>query len=550
VEEKFRLLSIVAVFFGAALLWLSLPPMDWWPLAWIAPVPWIMWVRCRELPCRRSYALLFVVGFCFWMGALHWLRLPHPATSIGWVALSFYFAFYLPLFVGLSRVAVHRLRVPVVLAAPIVWTGLELARAHLLTGMSMGSIAHTQYRWTALIQISDLAGEYGVTFAVVFAAASLARMLPCDGRRWALWPVAPAAALLAAVLFYGHWRMNREAGEPGPRIALIQGSVDIEMRYDPGMKERIFREYSELSEKAMKQGEKIDLLVWPETMFLTGPEFHDALITFDAGAPQPSLFEGTENEFRRWLPWASEGSQSRMAAMARSFDVALLLGVDRNHFGREGIQCYNSAAYVGRRGQMLGRYDKMHLVMFGEYVPFTKFLPWLQNLTPLPLSIAAGDEPAALLLNGVRIAPNICYESVLSHVIRGQVNALAARGSEPDLLINLTNDGWFWGSSELDMHLACGVFRAVECRKPFLIAANTGFSAWIDGNGRLQKQGPRRAADVIIAQPRLDRRRSWYLAYGDWFSGLCLAFCGLCGLLGLQGRIPWRRSAEVAVGRP
>jgi apolipoprotein N-acyltransferase len=121
---------------------------------------------------------------------------------------------------------------------------------------------------------------------------------------------------------------------------------------------------------------------------------------------------------------------------------------------------------------------------------------------------------------------------VLSHVIRGQVNALAAEGREPDILINLTNDGWFWGSSELDLHLMCGVFRAVECRKPLLIAANTGFSAWIDGDGRIESQGPRRAEDVIIAEPRLDRRRSWYLHHGDWFAGACLAITIALALAG------------------
>ena len=158
--------------------WVALPPVDWWPLAWVAPVPWVLLIRLKELPGRRPYAVLTLAGFCFWMAALHWLRLPHPATSIGWVALSFYFAFYLPVFVGLSRVAVHRLRVPVMLAAPMVWTGLELARAHLLTGMTMGSLGHTQYRWIALIQLSDLTGAYGVSFVVMFVAASLARMMP------------------------------------------------------------------------------------------------------------------------------------------------------------------------------------------------------------------------------------------------------------------------------------------------------------------------------------------------------------------------------------
>lgn len=168
-------------FLGSILLWMSLPPLDWWPLAWIAPIPWVLLIRRTKLDGRRPYTTLTAAGFLFWLGALHWLRLPHWATSFGWVALSFYFAFYIPLFVGLSRAAVHRLRVPVTLAAPIVWAGLELFRAHMLTGMSMGSLAHTQCRWVALIQVSDLAGEYGVSFMVMFVAASLARMFPCEG---------------------------------------------------------------------------------------------------------------------------------------------------------------------------------------------------------------------------------------------------------------------------------------------------------------------------------------------------------------------------------
>ena len=135
-----------------------------------------------------------------------------------------------------------------------------------------------------------------------------------------------------------------------------------------------------------------------------------------------------------------------------------------------------------------------------------------------------------------RIAPNICYETVLPQVIRRQVNTLAAEGREPDILVNLTNDGWFWGSSELDMHLVCGVFRAVECRKPLLVAANTGFSAWIDSDGDIRQQGPRRDTAILLAQPRLDHRRSWYLAHGDWLAGVCLAACGLFAAAGLYGR--------------
>ena len=119
-------------------------------------------------------------------------------------------------------------------------------------------------------------------------------------------------------------------------------------------------------------------------------------------------------------------------------------------------------------------------------------------------------------------------------MIRSQVRSLQEQGIEPDVLVNLTNDGWFWGSSELDMHLVCGVFRAVECRKPMLIAANTGFSAWIDADGRIQAQGPRRDADVLLATVAADRRQSWYLRHGDWPAGVCL---GACAVFALRGNV-------------
>jgi apolipoprotein N-acyltransferase len=179
----------------------------------------------------------------------------------------------------------------------------------------------------------------------------------------------------------------------------------------------------------------------------------------------------------------------------------------------------------------------MHRVVFGEYVPFADRFPWLQQLTPLPVSLDAGQRPAAFDVGGLRVAPNICFETVLSHVIRGQILALRGEGTEPDVLVNLTNDGWFLGSSELDLHLICGVFRAVECRKPLLIAANTGFSAFVDGDGRIVHRGRRRATDAILAEVRPDPRGSWYLDHGDWPAALCLAACAAFAMVGIWQRV-------------
>ncbi len=531
-------------------------------------MPWVLLIRRDKLGGRRPYTVLALAGFVFWMGVLQFMRLPHWATSIGWVALSFYFAFYLPVFVGLSRVAVHRLRMPVILAAPVVWTGLELARGHLLTGMSMACLGHTQYRWIELIQVSDLAGAYGVSFLVMFVAASLARILPLAqatpntpplqsrGRLWqtlaALWPLLPAAALLVAVLLYGHHRIATNSSVAGPRIALIQGSIDVKLFDDPDpetmqrlineQKKLIFRQYLRLSRDAVHSGGHIDLLVWPESMF---PRL---LLTYDRNAAKPSWYKGSDDDFHTLLKEQASAGPKTMAELSRDLGVPLLLGSNREHIGADGEKCYTSAIYVGRDGKIVGCYDKVHLVMFGEYMPFVEYAPWLQHFTPLTGSATPGKGPVAFELTGVghrsvRIAPSICYESVLSHFIRGQVDALADEGREPDVLVNLTNDGWFWGSSELDLHLICGVFRAVECRKPLLIAANTGFSAWIDSDGRIVKQGPRRATGIIIAAPRLDRyRRSWYLVHGDWFAGVCLAASHLFAAVGLYAPLRQRLS--------
>src|SRR5581483_8102530 len=163
---------------GSALAYAALPPLDWWPLAWVAPAFWLLVVRRPELAGRRPYLVLWAAGFTFWFPVLHWLRLPHPVTILGWLALSIYLAFYLPTFVAICRVAVHGLRLTMILVAPVAWTGLELAQSHLLTGFNMASLAHSQSRWLSLIQIADVGGGYAVTFVIMFVAACLTTMLP------------------------------------------------------------------------------------------------------------------------------------------------------------------------------------------------------------------------------------------------------------------------------------------------------------------------------------------------------------------------------------
>lgn len=544
---------------GSILFWAALPPLALGWLGWIAPVPWLLLVRAESLPGRRPYRSLYLAGFIFWMLTIHWLRLPHPAVYLGWIALSAYLSIYLPVFVGLSRVAVHRLRLPLWLAAPIVWTGLELARAHLLTGFLMASLAHTQVNQTQLIQISDLFGEYGVDFLVMLVAACIASLIPLAGvfpdraespsnsnesrpmrpGAASLVHIIPAVVGIAAALLYGQFRLHAIAdleSNGTARIALIQGNSLADWKMDLNKQSQIMEEYTRLSKQAVEEartigsGQPLDLIVWPETMY------RNPLIGFERGFQMPTGDTRTTDDI------AAESRQA-LAELTKNLQTPILVGVDRLEFianensaTRPSFRAYNSAVLVDTSGKIIGTYDKFHLVMFGEYVPFARWLPFLSRLSSITGNAVAGIGPVTLCMPDVCYAPNICYETVIPHVIRRQAQLLDEAGKPPGVLVNMTNDAWYWGSSELDQHLSCGVFRAIETRKPLVIAANGGISAWIDRAGVVRAQSPKQQPHVIIADVKLAPMTSWYVRLGDWFAGAYLTFTAILAIIGFKTR--------------
>jgi apolipoprotein N-acyltransferase len=525
---------------GSLLMWAAQPPLALSPLAWIAPVPWLMLVRADQMPGRRPYRALWLAGLVYWLAAIQWLRLAHPAVYVGWFVLSAYLACYLPMFVGVTRVAVHRLHAPLWLAAPVAWTGLEFARAHLFTGFLMGSLAHTQVHSIELIQICDLVGEYGVDFLIVAVAAAITSVILPPRKYLA---AVPASLLMAVVFLYGYSRVyvtksiaDGSTPRRPVRIALIQGNSLADWRFDADKQREIMDEYVGLSHEALTKakhtgnGRAIDLMVWPETTFRSG------LREFDTNFRLPPGFQHTPDEI------AAVGPHD-LAALAKQLDTPILVGIDRIHFIADAApanephyHAYNSAALVDRDGKILGTYDKCHLVMFGEYIPFANWFPFLYDWLPVTGGTEPGDGPKALCIGGVCYSPNTCYETAIPHVIRNQVATLTAQGLPPDVLVNITNDSWYWGSGELDMHLACDVFRAVEARTPLVIAANGGISAWIDAYGRVRAQSPRQKPDMIIADVERSHLDSPYMRYGDWFAGLCLACSVLAGIIGWRIR--------------
>ena len=514
---------------GGVLLWCALPPLELWPLAWVAPVLWVLLIRRQELPGRHPYRAVWLAGVCFWLAAFHWLRFPHWATALCWVPFAMLLGLHWVLFIGLARAAVHRLRIPVVIAAPVVLVGVDFLFQAVAKGSILASLGHTQYRCTALIQLSDLVGVYGISLVVMFAAACLARALPWDGAQPALWPLGAAAAVLVAGVTYGQMRLA-PAPVPGgaaTRIALIQDCIDVASKADETQHEAIRRRHLALSRRALETYGALDLIVWPETMYCAGLDTRDPWPSpAQIGAPgAAALVASVDEESRRGL-----------AAVAAELRTPVLLGAIRHHRtpGRE--RRYNSAVLLSSSGDLLACYDKNSLVVFGEFIPLADRFPWLNRLVSVSLGRTPGTAPLAFDAGGLSIAPNICYEIVSPEGVRRQLTTLARQGRDPAVLINLSNENWFRGSSELEMGLAAGVFRAVENRKPVLIAANAGVSAFIDANGRIRAQSLRCAPDILLAEVRPDARRSGYLRHGNWLAWSCLAGClGIALAGGAQG---------------
>jgi apolipoprotein N-acyltransferase len=337
--------------------------------------------------------------------------------------------------------------------------------------------------------------------------------------------------VLAATLFYGHMRLDEartakvESAQP-IRIALIQGNSQADWKQDAAKQQQIMEEYIGLSKRAVDESKQtkdgaqpLDLIVWPETMY------RNPLREFEPGYKLPDDITETTDEI-------IAADRRMLAALVKHLGTPMLVGIDRVRFRNDSADAnqpsydaYNCAVLVDASGEIVGTYDKFHLVMFGEYVPFAGWFPILNRISSITGSVLAGDGPGALCAGGVCYAPSICYETVIPHVMRQHVKSA-------DVLVNMTNDAWYWGSSELDQHLACGVFRAIESRKPLVIAANGGLSAWIDHVGRVRAVSTRQQPDIIVANVERSAMRPLYRTVGDAFAALCLTACVALAIIG------------------
>ncbi len=527
--------TLLLLLLGLIAYWAALPPFGVWPLTFVVPVIWAILIVRKSPP---GVLPVYGTSLFFWLVSIWWISCPHPLTTIGLLALSAYLSLFWVVFFATARLAVHRFRVPVILAAPICWTGCEFLRNHLLGGFSFCSLEHALYLQPKFIQIADIAGQYTVGAMLMFVGTGFAAPLlemfrPHDPTRQAdgriptriVLPVILAVTVILATFFYGINILKRPVPENTSvlNIATLQGNVPVRLGDDGTLGRRTMEQYRDLNVRAAMQAEKtgyapLDLIVWPETVC----QYPNVVFSGKIGPDDIDADEVLLHRFR-----------AELFHMARQVDVPVLFGLSTYLYADDEQPArLNSALLVHpRTDEYTARYDKVHLVMFGEYIPFSEYLPKNFFLKTLCQEAGQGTRPVAMPVGRETgqidwMSVNICFESSVPHLVRNQVLTLKNEGREPKLLVNISNDGWFRFSRQIDQHLAANIFRAVENRRPYVTATNGGFSALIDHCGRIQALGKRGAAEAVVGTLALDSWTPPYHRIGDVPALLCAIFVG------------------------
>jgi len=535
---------------SALILWSAFPPTNWWWLAWVGLAPFFSLILSNR-STRSLYLSAWVGGFVFWLLSIQWVRLTDRDAWLAWVVMALVLSVWWPGFLLLTRVAVRRFHAPIMLAAPTVWVGLEYIRAHILTGFAWYYLAHTQHQNLPMIQVADLFGTLSISILIALTNAWLVDIarLPLRDIAGPTWRISKeqlargsiVLALLFATASYGFYRLGTAQFREGPVIGLLQSNLEQSLK-DPNNRDLIINIYETLTQRALRQPKPPDLLVWPETSYPLPFVVRDPAVddpTFERFAREYNPETGRDY----WSFWEKD-SRRYLQDWSNAAETPMLVGSLFYHFEPRGLSRYNSAILFKPNAKTIERYDKIHLVPFGEYIPLIKLFPWLTVLTPyqgrtIP-SLNFGTKPTEFRLDEYRIATAICFEDTIPQAVRRFFRAPDV--PQPDVVVNLSNDGWFKGSSEHDTHLATSVFRAIENRVPLARAANMGYSAIIDGNGQVRATVAKGTEGVLVAPIPLDDRTSYYSMWGDWLGTICLILTTLIlpvfGLQRLRSRQP------------
>ena len=478
---------------AAVVLVFAFPRFDVEPLAFVALVPLL--AALEGLNARQGAWLGYVFGLHWNVFLLYWLS---PASTPGFVAAVLYLSLYSALFGFLYVAARRHGRIPAVVCAPVLWVAIEWLRSLGYLAFPWGLLAHSQYKWTLLIQVADVAGAWPVSLVVV-AVNVLVYYILKDYRHVATWLRAggAAAALLGSLCLYGALaRVAPHEGEP-LRVAVLQPNIDQDVKWDPAYRDETIRILTGLSCEAQREG--AELIIWPET------------------ATPFYLFEN--NYYRNMVFDLAEG-----------LDVCLLTGTVERKPRPEVIRGrdhdrYNAAALLTPERGVAGRYAKVRLVPFGEHIPWDADLPAVTNT----LFAGSGDftpGPGRDLMETPKydFGCSICYEAIFPDISR----EYSRRGA--DFLVNITNEAWFGRTNAPYQTLAAAVFRAVENRSWLVRSANTGVTCIIDANGRVVRKSKIYVRNQLTDDVYPRRYVTFYARHGEWFAyvvaGTAALLCG------------------------
>jgi len=483
--------SLTLVALSALLLSASFPRLDQGYLAWICLVPLLLAVaRAGTLGSAFAYGLLG--GLLQWSLLLSWIPtvliqyggMPLPLAWLLLALLAALLAAYQAVACLVVRYLMKRSRTGALLSFPFVWVSLELFRTYLiLGGFPWLLLGYSQTRWLSLIQVSDITGVFGVSFVIAWVNASLAWLL-VQRRPWhaALWPAATGLVLVVGCATYGRAVLAEWSTVPALyRAALLQGNLDFDEPADT-LAWKFDQGYRQLASK-IADG-PADLIVLPES-------------------PAPLSFQ-FDARYRDDVE--SLASRATLGLVFSNVHYLQAGGVTRY---------FNSAYFLEGDGNLAGRYDKIHLVPFGEYVPWRGLFFFAESITKDVGSFSPGSQYTVPRMGGRPLSALICFEAVFPQLAR----RFTQRDSQ--LIVNLTNDRWYGDSAAPYQHLEMARWRAVENRRYMLRAANSGISAIVEPTGRIQSSTALLRSAVCSGRFAFIRGETLYARYGDVFAALC-----------------------------
>jgi apolipoprotein N-acyltransferase len=500
-SEFLRKLGLAVL--SGILLIVIFPSIDVEVLAWVAFIP--LFAAIRQESLKNVFWLGWSAGIVHFLGTLYWVtvamavygNLPLIVSAGLLVLMVVYLSLYLGAFCMILRYLEQKTVIPLLISAPVTWVALEYLRTYFFLGFPWNLLGYSQYLTAHVTQFADITGVYGVSFLIVLVNTGLYTLvLSQESRRVKINVVIVTGGCVVICVGYSLMRLvsadviDQNEVSATLNVAVVQGNIDQGMKWDQQYRQYILNTYIRLSKQTL--ADQPDLIVWPETavpfVFQYDPVYRTQLVNAVQEFKTPLLFGGADIAF---------------APPPRNYNSL------------------NSAFLLSSTGELLSQYDKIHLVPFGEYVPFKKVLFFIDKLVTAIGEVLPGKTYTVMPFDERPFSTVICFEIIFPNLVRKFVD----RGAQ--FLVTITNDAWYGRSAAPYQHFAMATFRAIENRRAVARAANTGISGFIDPYGRVIAQSDIFVEDAFARVIPVQNTVTFYTQLGDIFAQLCCLLAAL-----------------------